>query len=290
MSTAKEIKTRISSVNSTKKITRAMEMIAASKLKKARERMEISRPYAQIARRVISHLALAHPEYQHPYLQTRKVKRVGYIIVSTDRGLCGPLNLHAFKTTITHMQQWQQQNIAIDCAIIGHKAEMFFKRAPVNIVAYTHHIGDAPQVHDLIGSVKVMLDRYDNGEIDALYLISNIFINTIQQKPKCEQLLPLEPEETKDSQNKPHWDYIYEPDAKSLLTLLLIRYIESQVYQGVVENLACEQASRMFAMKNASDNANDLIKTLKLDYNKARQAAITKEIAEIVSGGLAIED
>lgn len=268
-----------------------MEMIAASKLKKARERMEISKPYAAAARRVISHLALAHPEYNHPYLQTRSTKRVGYILISTDRGLCGPLNLHAFKLTLDHMKQWQDQNIEIDCAVIGHKAEAFFKHAPVKMVAYTHHVGDAPQAQDLIGSVKVMLDSYDKGEIDRLYLISNEFINTIKQKPHCEQLLPLEADEAMASKTEAnHWDYIYEPDAKSLLTLLLIRYIESQVYQGVVENIACEQASRMFAMKNASDNANDLIKTLKLEFNKARQAAITKEIAEIVSGGLAVED
>ena len=288
MATAKDIKNRIGSVNNTKKITRAMEMISASKLKKARSRMEVGKPYAQTARRVIGHLALAHPEYRHPYLETRDVKRVGYIVVATDRGLCGGLNLQAFKTTLNHMQNWQSKKIAIDCAIIGHKAEVFFKRAKINIVAYAHHVGDDPKIKDLIGAVKVMLDAYAQGKIDRLFLVSNEFVNTIKQVPQCEQILPLEPDDSESARH--HWDYIYEPDAKSLLTLLLVRYIESQVYQAVIENLACEQAARMVAMKSASDNANDLIKTLKLDYNKARQAAITREIAEIVSGSGAIND
>jgi len=287
MATSKEIKARISSVQNTKKITRAMEMIAASKLKKARDRMEASRPYAQIARKVISHLAKAHPEYKHPYLNEREVKRVGFIVISTDRGLCGALNLNAFKTTVQAMKEWHSQKAEIDVAIIGHKAETFFKRMGANIVAYAHHLGEQPKIQDLIGAVKVMLDAYDEGKIDRLFLVSNEFVNTISQKPGIEQMLPVAAAE--DETPDYFWDYIYEPDAKSLLTLVLTRYVESQVYQGVVENHACEQAARMIAMKNATDNASDVIQDLKLEYNKARQAAITKEISEIVSGAGAVE-
>lgn len=287
MATAKEIKARIGSVQNTKKITRAMEMISASKMRKARSRMESSKPYAQRAREVIGHLASAHPEYHHPYMQHREVKRIGFIVVSTDRGLCGGLNIQLFKQTMAEMKHWSDQNIDIDVAVIGHKGEAFFNRLGSNIVAYAGHLGDAPLVQHLIGSVKVMLDAFDEGKIDRLYLVSNEFVSTIKQKPVCQQLLPIEP----DQQHKKdgHWDYIYEPDAKSLLTLLLVRYVESQVYQGVIENIACEQAARMVAMKNATDNAGEVISGLKLQYNKARQAAITKELAEIVSGADAIE-
>ena len=275
MATAREIKSRIGSVQNTKKITRAMEMIAASKLRKARDRMEATKPYAQIARKIIGHVAKAHPEYKHPYLHEREVKRVGYIVVSTDRGLCGALNINAFKLAAQSMLQWQDKKVEIDVAIIGHKAETFFKRVDANVVAYAHHLGEQPQVKDLIGSVKVMLDAYDEGKIDRLFLISNEFNSTISQKPMVEQLLPVVP--SQDDTPEHFWDYIYEYSAKDLLTMLLVRYVESQVYQAVVENFACEQASRMMAMKNATDNAGEVIGQLKLEYNKARQSSITKE-------------
>ncbi|MDF2690334.1 MAG: synthase subunit gamma [Gammaproteobacteria bacterium] len=285
MATAKEIKAQISSIGNTKKITRAMEMIAASKLRKARDRMEASRPYAHKAREVIGHLALSHPEYHHVYMENREVKRVGFIVISTDRGLCGGLNINLFKKTFAEMKTWADRNVEIDVAIIGHKAEAYFKRTGMNILAYAHHLGEQPAIKDLIGSIKVMLDAFAQGKIDKLFLVSNHFSNTITQTPHCEQLLPVVPSSEESQQ---HWDYIYEPDAKSLLTLLLERYVESQVYQGVVENVACEQAARMMAMKNATENAGEVIKELKLEYNKARQAAITKELAEIVSGAEAV--
>lgn len=285
MATAKEIKARIGSISNTKKITRAMEMIAASKLRKARDRMEASRPYAAKAREVISHLALAHPEYHHVYMENREVKRVGFIVISTDRGLCGGLNINVFKKAFNEMKVWADKNVAIDVALVGHKAEAYFKRSGTNIVAYAHHLGEQPAIKDLIGSVKVMLDAFAEGRIDRLFLVSNHFVNTITQTPNCEQLLPVLPNVKGKAQ---HWDYIYEPDAKALLTLLLERYVESQVYKGVVENVACEQAARMMAMKNATENAGEVIKELKLEYNKARQAAITKELAEIVSGAEAV--
>lgn len=288
MSNAKEIKARIGSIKNTQKITRAMEMIAASKLKKARDRMDVARPYAERAREVIGHVANAHTEYNHPYLNEREIKRVGFIIISTDRGLCGGLNINLFKRTLKEMKQFHDQNIEIDLAIVGQKAESFFKRLNHDILAYAHHLGDAPKVIEIIGSVKVMLDAYDDGKIDRLYLLSNEFVSTIKQKPLFTQLLPVVPEENNDLSH--HWDYIYEPDAKSLLTVLLRRYVESQVYQGVVENIACEQASKMLAMKNATDNARDVIDELQLEYNKARQAMITKELAEICSGADAVDD
>ncbi|MDF2529506.1 MAG: synthase subunit gamma [Gammaproteobacteria bacterium] len=285
MAIAKEIKARINSISNTKKITRAMEMIAASKLRKARDRMEASRPYATKAREVIGHLALAHPEYRHVYMESREAKRVGFIVISTDRGLCGGLNINLFKKAFQEMKAWADQQVEIDVAIVGHKAEAYFKRTGFNILAYAHHLGEQPAIKDLIGSIKVMLDAFAEGKIDRLFLISNHFVNTITQTPHCEQLLPVVPSSEGRVQ---HWDYIYEPDAKSLLTMLLERYVESQVYQGVVENVACEQAARMMAMKNATENAGDVIKELKLEYNKARQAAITKELAEIVSGAEAV--
>jgi len=285
MATAKEIKARISSISNTKKITRAMEMIAASKLRKARDRMEASRPYAHKAREVISHLAMAHPEYHHVYMKSREVKRVGFIVISSDRGLCGGLNINLFKKAFQEMKMWSDKGAALDVAIIGHKAEAYFKRSGANILAYAHHLGEQPAIKDLIGSIKVMLDAFAEGKIDRLFLLSNHFVNTITQKPHCEQLLPVVPAKAEHTQ---HWDYLYEPDARSLLTVLLERYVESQVYQGVVENVACEQAARMMAMKNATENAGEVIKELKLEYNKARQAAITKELAEIVSGAEAV--
>ena len=285
MATAKEIKGRIRSIESTKKITRAMELIAASKLRKARDRVEASKPYAARILEVISHVANAKTEYNHPYLAQRDVKRIGILLISTDRGLCGGLNNHLFKKAMQQIKVWQAENIEIDVALIGHKAEVFFKRLPVNIVAYAHHLGDTPTSQDIIGSVRVMLDAFVEGKIDELHLFSNSFVNTIKQIPKSHLLLPVA---IPQDQRASHWDYIYEPDAKSLLTLLLERYVESMTYQGAVENIACEQASRMMAMKNASDNATEVISELKLDYNKARQALITKELSEIVSGSEAV--
>ncbi len=285
MATAKEIKGRIKSIESTKKITRAMELIAASKLRKARDRVEASKPYAARIIEVMEHLAGAHPEYRHPYLEARPIKRVGIIVIATDRGLCGGLNTHLFKKILQHVKAWNETGVAIDAALIGQKADLFFKNLPAQVVAFAHHLGDAPKIKDLIGSVRIMLDRFIAGEIDELYLFSNEFINTIKQSPRAQKLLPVSLEKASKGQ---HWDYIYEPDAKSLLTLLLERYVESSVYQGMVENIACEQASRMMAMKNATDNASEVIHDLKLDYNKARQALITKELSEIVSGSNAV--
>lgn len=287
MAVGKEIRTKIKSIQNTQKITRAMEMVAASKMRKAQQRMQASRPYAQKIRAVIGHLAHAHPEYRHPYLQDREsVKRVGLIVITSDRGLAGGLNTNLLKTTVTAMRQWRDKGAEVDLCLIGQKGINFLKRFG-NVRAQVGQLGDAPSINDLIGSVKVMLDAFDNGEIDHIDLIYNEFVNTMTQKPCVDQLLPIEAEETEE-ELKHHWDYLYEPEAKEVLTELLVRYIESQVYQGVVENIACEQAARMVAMKAASDNAGELIGDLQLVYNKARQAAITQEISEIVGGAAAI--
>ncbi len=286
MAGTKEIRTQISSVKSTQKITSAMEMVAASKMRRAQDRMQLGKPYSNHMRQVIGHLANANPEYKHRFMKERDVKRVGYILVSSDRGLCGGLNVNAFKTAIKSMKSWADQGAAIDLCIIGAKAAQFFKAYGGNVVASTRDIGEAPALADLIGSVKVMLDAFEDGKIDKLFLVSNEFVNTMTQKPNVLQLLPLVAED--NTKLKHHWDYIYEPDAKELLKGLLSRFIESQVYQAVVENAACEQAARMIAMKNATDNAGELIDTLKLIYNKARQAAITQELSEIVGGAAAV--
>ncbi|MAZ70083.1 MULTISPECIES: F0F1 ATP synthase subunit gamma [Porticoccus] len=286
MAVGKEVKTKINSIRSTQKITSAMEMVAASKMRRAQERREISKPYADRIRSVVGHLANANVEYKHRYMEEREVKRVGFIIVSTDRGLCGGLNTNLFKEVIKSMKSWSNEGVEIDLCALGNKAAAFFGSYGGNVVATVKDLGDQPSASDLIGGVKVMLDGYDKGAIDRLYLVSNDFVNTMTQKPVVEQLLPLLPIE--DDKMKHHWDYIYEPDAKDLLDGLLIRYIESQVYQGVVENKACEQAARMIAMKSATDNAGDLINELQLLYNKARQAAITQELSEIVSGAAAV--
>lgn len=286
MAGAKEIRTKIQSIKNTQKITRAMEMVAASKMRKAQDRMATSRPYATKIGNVISHLAHGHSEYHHPYLQEREIKRVGFIVVSSDRGLCGGLNSNLFKAVVANMRQFAEKEIPIDCCLIGRKAEAFFHRYGGNVIAAATHIGDAPQVRDLIGIVRVMLDAFNNGQLDAIYIAYNEFINTMVQKPVIKQLLPL-PAATDEGLDY-YWDYIYEPDAKELLDQLLLRYIEMQVYQAVVENMACEQAARMVAMKSASDNAGDLINQFQLIYNKARQAAITQEIAEIVGGAAAV--
>ncbi|GLS28228.1 F0F1 ATP synthase subunit gamma [Marinibactrum halimedae] len=286
MAVGKEIRTQISSIKGTQKITSAMEMVAASKMRKAQDRMETGKPYAQRIRAVVGHIANANPEYQHLYMQQREVKRVGYIIVSSDRGLCGGLNINLFKAALSSSKEWADQNIEADFALIGAKAAAFFNSVGGNVVASVRDLGESPAVADLIGSVKAMLNAYSEGKIDKLYLVGNEFVNTMTQKPYVQQLLPLEAEENEDL--KHHWDYLYEPDAEELLEGLLTRYVESQVYQAVVENAACEQAARMIAMKNATDNAGDLINDLQLVYNKARQAAITQELSEIVSGAAAV--
>ena len=287
MATGKEIRTKIASIKSTQKITRAMEMVAASKMRKAQERMSRSRPYAEKIRAVIGHLAHAHPEYKHPYMVARNVSRVGLIVISSDRGLCGSLNTNLFKTTLATMKKWRDSSIEIDMCTIGNKSAMFFKRFGGHIVAQSAHLGDSPTLEDLIGAVRVMLDAYDDKTIDQLWVGYNHFINTMTQKPTLRQLLPIAADEA-DERLTHHWDYLYEPNAQDVLDGLLMRYIESLVYQSVVENLACEQAARMVAMKSASDNAGSLIEELQLAYNKARQAAITQELSEIVAGAAAV--
>ena len=287
MASGKEIRTQIKSVKNTQKITRAMEMVAASKMRKAQERMAATRPYAENIRRVIAHLAQAKPEYTHPFMIEREVKRVGMIIISTDRGLCGGLNTNMFKAGLSKIEELREQGAEVQLSTIGSKGLSFFKRAGGNIVTEVSHLGDAPRLEDVIGSVKVMLDAYSNGEIDQLIVVYNEFVNTMTQNAQVEQLLPIAAEES-EKELAHHWDYIYEPDAKDVLDGLLMRYVESLVYQGVVENIACEMAARMVAMKAATDNAGDMIGGLELAYNKARQAAITQELSEIVSGASAV--
>ncbi len=287
MAVGKEIRTKIASVKNTQKITKAMEMVAASKMRKAQDRMRAARPYAHKIRKVMAHLGAANPEYKHPYLVKREeIRRVGVIIVSTDRGLCGGLNSNMFRDLLRKMKGWQADDIEIELSIIGNKAVGYFSRIKANITAQVTHIGDSPAADTLIGPVKVMLDSYLEGKIDALYVVSNHFVNSMTQSPVVEQLIPVRPVEDEDFHH--HWDYIYEPDAKEVLDVLMERYIESMVYQSVVENIACEQAARMVAMKSASDNAGTLIDELQLIYNKARQAAITQELSEIVSGAAAV--
>ena len=287
MAGAKEIRTQIKSIGNTQKITKAMEMVAASKMRRAQDRMRSSRPYAEKIREVVSHMGKAHPEYKHPYLIERPASRVGLIVISTDRGLCGGLNINLFKAAIAEMKEWRGQNLDIDLAVIGTKAMGFFRRLGGKVVSENSHLGDTPKVEELIGSVKVMLDAYDEGQIDRLYLANNVFVNTMTQKPVIDQLLPVSGDE-QDESLRHHWDYIYEPDAKEVMDGLLMRYIESLVYQGLVENIACEMAARMVAMKAATDNAGNLIDELQLVYNKARQAAITQELSEIVAGAAAV--
>ncbi|MDX1519354.1 MAG: F0F1 ATP synthase subunit gamma [Gammaproteobacteria bacterium] len=287
MAGAKEIRTKIASVKNTQKITKAMEMVAASKMRKAQDRMKAARPYANKIRNVIAHLGHANPEYHHPFLIPRtEVNTIGLIIVSTDRGLCGGLNSNLFRETIRRMQDWDNEGKEIMMCLIGQKASGFFARLGGNVAGQITGIGDDPGVDKLIGTVKIMLDAYLGKELDELYIISNDFVNSMTQQPVVEQLIPVEPEE--QTEYKHHWDYIYEPDSQEVLDVLLERYIESLVYQRVVENIACEQAARMVAMKSASDNAGKLIEELQLIYNKARQAAITQELSEIVGGAAAV--
>ena len=288
MAGGKEIRTKIKSIENTQKITKAMEMVAASKMRRAQERMRAARPYAAKMRNVIAHLAQASLEYKHSYTQEREAKRVGFIIISSDRGLCGGLNINLFRAAVNELSTWQDKRVEVDVTIIGSKALAFFRRFSPTIVSEVTQLGDAPQFADLIGAIKVMLDAYSEGRIDRLFVVHNRFVSTMSQQPQVEQLLPIRavaPEEAL----KAHWDYLYEPDAHAVVDALMTRYIESLVYQGVVENIACEMAARMVAMKSATDNAGNLIDELQLVYNKARQAAITQEIAEIVSGAAAVQ-
>ena len=287
MAGAKEIRSKIASVQNTQKITKAMERVAASKMRKTQDRMAASRPYAETIRSVIGHIALGNLEYKHPYLEEREVKRVGYLVVSTDRGLCGGLNINLFKKLIVEMKDWSDKGVQTDLALIGSKATSFFSSVGGNVVAQVTGMGDDPSLADLIGSVKVMLQAYDEGRLDKLYIVTNRFVNTMSQVPTIVQVLPLPPSDDENLKKKT-WDYLYEPDPKALLDSLLRRYIEALVYQGVVENLASEQAARMVAMKAATDNGGNMIKELNLVYNKARQASITQELTEIVSGAAAV--
>jgi F-type H+-transporting ATPase subunit gamma len=284
----KEIRSKIASVKSTQKITKAMEMVAASKMRRAQERMRMARPFAAASRRVITHLNQANPDYRHPFMVERPAKAIGIIVVSTDRGLCGALNANSFKTTLQLARQAQRAGASVSLCVLGNKGLGFFRRLDYPILASTTGLGDKPHVADLIGTVKVMLDAYREGRLDRLVLVHAQFVNTMTQKPRTLQLLPIEANPEVEAGLPEHWDYIYEPSAADILDALLIRYLESQVYQGMVENVACEMAARMVAMKAASDNAGELITELQLVYNKARQAAITKELAEIVGGAAAV--
>ncbi|MEJ2171506.1 F0F1 ATP synthase subunit gamma [Gammaproteobacteria bacterium] len=288
MSGEKEIRNKIRSVKNMQKITSAMEKVAASKIRKAQQQMEASRPYAQRIRRVISHLSQANPDTRHPFLIEREVRRVGIIVISTDRGLCGGLNVNLFKTVIGEIAKWRDEKVEVDLALVGAKAVQFFRRLGGNVVGTASHLGDRPQVNDLIGSIKIMLDAYSDGKIDRLFLMHNEFISAMSQKPEVTTLLPVSEISIEGEELQEHWDYIYEPEAGELLEDFLSRYIESQVYRGAVENFACEMAAKMVAMKSATDNAGEIIDKLQLVYNKARQAAITQEISEIVGGAAAV--
>src|SRR5262245_50364741 len=286
MASPKEVRVKIASIKSTQKITKAMEMVAASKMRRAQERMRAARPYAEKMRVVIGHLNEANPDYRHPFLVERPVKAAGFIIVSTDRGLCGSLNVNMFRAVLSAARDWQQKGASISLCLIGSKALQFFRRLGLPVLAQATNLGDFPHVKDLIGTVKVMLDAYSEGKIDRLFLMHNTFVSTMSQKASMTQLLPVVTIDKDQLQE--HWDYIYEPGAAEILPDVLMRYVESQVYQGAVENVACEMAARMVAMKSASDNADKLIEELQLIYNKARQAAITKELSEIVGGAAAV--
>lgn len=286
MAVGKEIKTQIGSIKNTQKITGAMEMVAASKMRKAQDNMAATRPYATNMRKVISHIAMGSLEYRHSYIEEREIKRVGYIVISSDRGLCGGLNSNEFRKVTAEVQQWHAQDVAVDFVAIGNKACAFFSRFGGNVLGAQSGLSENASIQDVVGPVRVMLDKYDEGKLDRVFVVYNKFINTMKQEPTIDQLLPLP--KSQDDEIKHRWDYIYEPDAKDLLEKLLVRYIESQVYQGVVENAASEQAARMVAMKAATDNAGNLIDELQLVYNKARQAAITQELSEICAGAEAV--
>jgi F-type H+-transporting ATPase subunit gamma len=286
MAVGKELRTKIGSVENTMKITSAMQMVAASKMRRTQERMREGKPYSDRIRQVIGHLANSNPEHRHIYMRQRDVRRVGYIVVSSDKGLCGGLNVNLFRRLVREMAEWNRQNIEMDLALIGNKAAAFFKSVGGNVVAAINEVGERPEVEDLIGGVRVMFDAFEEGRVDRVDVVYNEFVNTMTQSPTIKQLLPLDPSADQDMQHR--WDYIYEPDARQLIEGLVIRFIESQVYQAVVENGACEQAAKMVAMKNATENAEKLVEELTLIYNNARQAAITQEIAEIVGGAAAV--
>lgn len=290
MAGAKEIRTKIKSIKSTQKITRAMEMVAASKMRKAQDRMLATRPYSQYVEEVAFHLAEAQVEVAHPYLTRRSLNRVGLIVVSTDRGLCGGLNANLFRRCLQQLTQWKDSGVEVEVCCIGTKGQAFFRRLGLDVVAQAPKLGDAPSIQEIIGPIQVMLEAYREGRIDALLLAHNDFVNTMSQRPELKQLLPIEAKNTEQETKKrvSGWDYLYEPEASTLIDTVLTRYLETLVYQGVVENFACEQAARMVAMKSASDNAGQLISDLQLVYNKARQAAITQELSEIVSGASAV--
>ena len=286
MAGAKEIRTKIKSVKNTQKITRAMEKVAMSKMRRAQDRMAAARPYAEKLRRTLGHVAQANLEYKHPFMVERPVKRVAYLIVSTDRGLCGGLNINVFRQAIRGIKEWQGKGVEVDAVLIGGKAISFFKRVGGKVLASATQLGDRPHLEQLLGVIKVLSDAYRNGEVDRVYVVGNTFVNTMTQKAEAQQLLPVEP--IKSEGLLEHWDYLYEPNAVELLDTVLQRYVESQVYQAVIENAACEQSARMVAMKAATDNAGKIISALQLQYNKARQASITKELAEIVGGAAAV--
>lgn len=288
MAVGKEIRTKIQSIRNTQKITKAMEMVAASKMRKTQERMQATRPYARRMQQIIQHLAHAHPEYRHPFLLPRDGKRIGVLLITTDRGLCGGLNANLFRGLLRQMRAWEEEGASLELSIIGQKGVSFFSSIGARIVAQLTHLKDEVRLQDIIGPVKVMLDKYSRTELDQIYLVFNEFVNTMTQRPVIQKLLPVEVE-TPEEELKHYWDYIYEPDAQEVLDELLIRYIESIVFQGIVENKACEQAARMVAMKSASDNAGKFIDELQLLYNKARQSSITQEISEIVSGAAAVQ-
>jgi F-type H+-transporting ATPase subunit gamma len=283
---AKEIRTKITSVKNTQKITKAMEMVAASKLRKTQQRMAAAQPYADKIRTVIGHLYQANPDYRHPFLVEREIKRVGYIVITTDRGLCGGLNVNEFRHLVRELREWEAKGVEADLCLIGAKGVQFFRRLKVNVVGATTHVGEDPKLGDLLGAIRIMLDAYTEGRVDRVFLVHNEFVNTMTQRPRDATLLPVEPVDAEELSQ--HWDYIYEPGAVDLLDSVLMRYIESQVYRGAVENVACEMAAKMVAMKAATDNGGKLIDQLQLDYNKARQAAITQELSEIVGGAAAV--
>jgi F-type H+-transporting ATPase subunit gamma len=286
MANLKEIRTKIGSVKNTQKITKAMEMVAASKLRRTQDRMAATRPYADKIRTVIGHLYNANPEYRHPFLFEREVKRIGYIVITTDRGLCGGLNVNSFRVLLKDLQAWRDKGVEAELCMIGAKGVQYFRNLDVNVVGAATHLGEDPKVADLVGAINIMLTSFVEGKIDRLFLIHNKFVNTMSQIPAIETLIPVQAVDADDLST--HWDYIYEPDAVDLLDSVLMRYIESQVYRGAVENVACEMAAKMVAMKSATDNAGKMIDQLQLDYNKVRQAAITQEISEIVGGAAAV--
>lgn len=286
MASGKEIRGKIASIKNTQKITKAMELVAASKMRRAKQRMDAARPYADKIKRVIGHLTKAHPEYKHAFMTVRPVKRVGVVVITSDRGLCGGLNANLLRRLSGRVKEWQTAGTGVSYSVIGSKGASFFKSFGGNLLATKTGLGDKPHVTDLIGSVKVMLDAYEQGNIDELWLMSNEFVNTMTQKPTMHRMLPIAQEDVSASNG--HWDYLYEPEAKDVLDALLKRYVESMVYTATVENVACEMSARMIAMKNATDNAGKFIKELQLAYNKARQAAITAEISEITAGAAAV--